>query len=1044
MTQGSDDLAPDALPPGLYEALVTEALDRRLRALPASATAHTEPLDPGDAHVALARHLHHLLTRALRGRPDEQAALHQRVLAVLRDARRAPDDGDALALPARQLLAITEARPLAPSAPPDRPTTVLSGSALLTNAHGEPSIGAELRRELASADRVDVILAFVRWYGLRTLESALVAHLRDRGRPLRLLTTTYMGVTERRALDRLHELGAEIRVAMDERDTTRLHAKAWLFHRASGYSTAYVGSSNMSRSALLDGLEWNVRLSNTEAPHLLDKFRATFDSYWLSEAFQPYDPARDAPRLDRALARHQPAPTLSFVHLDVEPRPHQREILDALRLERERHGRTRNLVVAATGTGKTVVAALDYRRLVQAHGDLKLLFVAHRKELLLQTLHTFRAVLRDGAFGELFVAGARPDAWRHVFASVQSLDALGPDDLPPAHFDMVIVDEFHHAAAPTYRRLLDRLQPRYLLGLTATPERADGQSVLPFFGDRIAAELRLWEALDRQLLCPFQYFGLSDNTDLRHVSWRRGGYAAEDLTNLYTGDHARVALVLAALRAKLPDVHQMRAIGFCVSVDHARFMAAQFTAAGLPSLAVSADTPAAERDAALTRLARRDLNALFAVDLYNEGVDVPQVDTLLFLRPTESATVFLQQLGRGLRFSDGKTCCTVLDFIGRQRKEFRFDLRYAALSGASRRALTEVIEHGFPYLPAGCHFELDPVARETILAHIKASLPTTTRRFADELRAVAQRLGPTVTLADFLRETLLEPEDLYRSRGWSWTTVRREAGLPTPPPGPDEAPLLRSLATLLHVDDPERCQTYRRVLAAPAPPDLSALSERDRRLLAMLHFGLRGSRDAWPSLQASLDDLWRHPAVLAELTQLLDVLDARSQAPHQPLPLSPAPLHVHGRYTRDEIIAAFARLDPTRPTPPREGVFYDPGTRTDLFFITLHKTERHFSPTTRYEDYPLTPELFHWQSQSTTTPDSPTGRRYLTHRDTGSHILLFVRDAKKDPRKLTAPYLFLGPADLVDHQGSRPISITWRLRTPMPLPAFEAAKVVAG
>jgi hypothetical protein len=291
---------------------------------------------------------------------------------------------------------------------------------------------------------------------------------------------------------------------------------------------------------------------------------------------------------------------------------------------------------------------------------------------------------------------------------------------------------------------------------------------------------------------------------------------------------------------------------------------------------------------------------------------------------------------------------------------------------------------------------------------------------------------------------MMEPEDLYRSSTWSWTELRRAADLPTPPPGPNEAALLRAMARMQHVDDPERCTLYSRVLAAPRPPAVASLSERDRRLLTMLHFGLRGPKQSWPDLASSFADLWGHPAVLSELRQLLALLDERSTTASSPLPLSPAPLRVHGTYSRDEIVAAFDGLSTAKPAPPREGVWYDEASGSDLFFITLDKTEKHFSPTTRYADYPLSPSLFHWQSQSTTSPDSTTGRRYLSHRANGTHIHLFVRAAKKDSRGQTAPYLFLGPADLVTHEGSRPISITWKLRTPMPQAFFEEAKVVAG
>jgi len=330
------------------------------------------------------------------------------------------------------------------------------------------------------------------WSGVRHLREALAA-VHSRGGRIRVITTTYMGATEKRAVDELVALGAQVRVAFDAR-TTKLHAKAWLLERASGLSTAFVGSSNLSHTALFDGLEWNVRLSSIDARHVIDRVRMTFECHWASEHFERYDPATNGDEFEQALKEHNrrslgETSTISFANLEVRPYPHQHRMLEALMLERERHDRHRNLVVAATGTGKTVVAALDYRQLLdRADRDLSLLFVAHREEILNQSLATYRAVLRDGAFGEIH-GGGRIAEGRHVFAMVQSLGNARLEQIAPDTFDILVVDEFHHAAATTYDRLLTHLEPGELLGLTATPERLDGQDVTEWFGQRIAVEL---------------------------------------------------------------------------------------------------------------------------------------------------------------------------------------------------------------------------------------------------------------------------------------------------------------------------------------------------------------------------------------------------------------------------------------------------------------------------------------------------------------------------------------------------------------------------
>ncbi len=537
--------------------------------------------------------------RALGG--EDSADLQARQVNALLSRALTPAESHTaeVVLPARILQGISERTPLGSVAPlPALPSTPLSQSDLLVNAEGQPNVGTELRRELASAGAVDLICAFVIWSGVRQLREAL-ADLVNRGGKLRVITTTYMGATEKRAVDELARLGAEVRVALDAR-TTKLHAKAWLLERGSGLSTAFVGSSNLSHTALFDGLEWNVRLSAGDAGHVIDRVRMTFASHWESEHFVPYDPERNGEELARALREHESrsvgaATTINFANLDVRPYPHQQRMLDTLTVERERHDRHRNLVVAATGTGKTVVAALDYRALCEAMGRRpSLLFVAHREEILRQSLATYRAALRDGSFGEIH-GGGQFAGGKYVFAMIQSLQAERLERLDPDAFEVIVVDEFHHAAASSYERLLERLRPVELLGLTATPERLDGRDVSRWFGGRTAVELRLWEAIDEGFLVPFQYFGVADDIDLSAVTWRRGRYATEELNNLYSGDDRRVAKLLEAIGGIVCEPKLMRGLGFCVSVEHARFMAKRFTEAGLDSVALSGEDDAATR-----------------------------------------------------------------------------------------------------------------------------------------------------------------------------------------------------------------------------------------------------------------------------------------------------------------------------------------------------------------------------------------------------------------------------------------------------------------
>ena len=1026
---------PHELATGLYESVLTEQLNARLQ-LEVSRETDLGKVDEGDQPHVLARLIGSAVHRRLAAIKDPAA----RLIAANALLRAIEQPSEAILAPVQELHSLR-----APVAPGQvlrydrRPKTPLNDAALLTNARGEPSLASELRAEIGSADSIDLLCAFVMWHGLRLIEGELTT-ARAAGVPIRVVTTTYIGGTQREALDRLvSDFGAEVKVQYDAK-RTRLHAKAWLFRRNTGFDTAYVGSSNLTTSAMLEGVEWNVRLSKAATPSLLDKFRATFDSYWNSPEFESYDPERDRDRLDDALLeakgiKSSDRVTISLVGLEVRPYPYQQEMLDAIEVERVLHDRHRNLVVAATGTGKTVIAALDYRHLVQQAGGQMpgLLFVAHRREILEQSMRTYREVLADGDFGELYVGGQRPERWKHVFATVQSLTSYGVNNIPSDAYDVVVIDEFHHAEAKTYRRLLDHLRPKELLGLTATPERADGTDVRSFFDGRTAAELRLWDALGADLLCPFHYFGIADGTDLRQIAWSRGRYDEGQLADVYTGNDARARIVLTQVRDKIADVGEMRALGFCVSVAHAEYMTRVFNDAGIPARTVTGGTSNEDRAAALRLLRAAEVNVLFTVDVFNEGLDIPDVDTVLFLRPTESSTIFMQQLGRGLRRTHRKAVLTVLDFVGYHRREFNFSRKFGVLTGINGKHLEKAVREDFPFLPSGCQVRLDKQTQEVVLDNLRSQIANRWAQIVAQLRVTKDD-----SLESFLDSSGLELSDILRRGSHSWTKLRQDAGLETLPGSELEAKLLKRVRAFAHVDDPQRAMAYRTLLADGSPA-YGDLSPEEQRIARMLYHSFWYDGGGFDSIEDGFEAMRHEPAARAEVATVVDLSFEAARHVSAPLTGSVAdvPLEVHARYQREEILAA---LDfPRLPNSFREGVFYFAERNVDAFFITLKKSEADYSPTTMYADYPISRDLFHWESQSTTSVNSPTGRRYLSGSST---VLLFVRQEPRDDFG-TSPYLFLGPATYVSHTGDRPIAITWRLRTSMPTDFFNYASAVA-
>lgn len=1015
---------------GLYEQVVTGGLAVDLASLEGRKS-DVGDLDPADSHLVLSRHLATEVERALAAVPHAERLTAQVAIVngLLDELHRIAGSNEEAVVaasrkveePGRELLAVYI------TTPDERPQTPLASSTLLTRNKAEPSLGGELAREVASADRIDVLVAFITVGGVRLLRDALEGFSRRSTTQMRLrvLTTVFTQTTELEAVELLARLpGAEVKVSYDTR-RTRLHAKAWLFYRDTGLHTAYVGSANFTSTALGSGQEWMVKACAADLPHVIEKFKGTFDGLWHDSEFERFDPNDDTSRAKLRSALAPPDVASRQVFFSLRPFPFQEEILDRLATERSVHGRHRNLVVAATGTGKTVVAAFDYARQVDAAQVLpRLLFLAHRREILDQALVTFRHALHDGAFGELLTGTDEPTRWDHIFATIQSAasrDLLGR--FGPEHFQFVVLDECHHAPADSYRALIPHLKPRILLGLTATPERADGKSLLPDFDGHIAAELRIWHALERQLLVPFEYYGVSDNTDLTRVRWTRNGYDEGALDDVYTGNDARADLIVKQLQRRVANLGTVRAIAFCVSVAHAEFMASAFKARGVPAVAVHGETPLAARQEAPGQLRRREVNILCTRDLYNEGVDLPYVDTLLLLRPTQSATLFLQQLGRGLRLHGGKSSCVVLDFIGQHRSEFRFDTTLSALTGVPRARLVNALKQGLPLLPSGCAFQLDAVARDQILRSLQQHLARR-NRVVEEAKELAAESKQPLTLAGFLDATGRDVEDVYEGGG-GWTTVRRAAGLIAERENEAEDATSERLGRLLHVDEPTRFASWRRVSDAP----VLAVSDVERARLAMLSIQLE-PRGIVPTIEATATRL-STPNIREELRELCEVLADRVPLPADVFPEPEWPLALHRHYTRFEIAVAVGyKRAGDKAGVPQAGILKVSGQR-ELLFITLDKSDKSFSPTTRYRDYAISNQLFHWETQSVASVNSESGRRYIESPQNGWRFFLFVRT---DP---DAPFAFCGPATYRSHEGDRPIAITWQLAHALPAALYQ-------
>lgn len=541
----------------------------------------------------------------------------------------------------------------------------------------------QLLRSLRGAESVDIIVSFLMESGVKMIVKDLEKALK-RGAKIRILTGNYLGITQPSALYMIkRELGEQIDLRFYNEKNRSFHPKSYIFHYKN-YSEIYVGSSNISRSALTSGIEWNYRFRSDSDLESYEKFFCTFEDLFYNHSIVIDD--EELKRYSRNW--HRPAVAKDLDRYDVEaddkdlnvrvmyePRGAQIEALCALEQTRM-EGAKRALVVAATGVGKTYLAAFDSK------GFERVLFVAHREEILKQAAVSFHNVRNSDDYG--FFDGAEKSTDKSViFASVATLgrsEYLNERYFSRDYFDYIVVDEFHHSVNNQYRRIVEYFKSEFLLGLTATPERMDGKNIYEICDYNVPYEISLKSAINKGMLVPFHYYGIYDNTDYSGIHIVRGKYDEKELNETYIGNVYRHDLIYKYYR----KYGSKRALGFCCSREHAEEMAQEFCKRGIPSVAVYSNSNseyAEERSVAIKKLTDGEIRVIFSVDMFNEGVDIPSVDMVMFLRPTESPIVFLQQLGRGLRKSKGKEYLNVLDFIGNYEKAG--SVRYL-LTGSSK------------------------------------------------------------------------------------------------------------------------------------------------------------------------------------------------------------------------------------------------------------------------------------------------------------------------------------------------------------------------
>jgi len=1050
---------------GIYERLITQVLHKKLETMNSEFYIEKEIIDSNEAAIRLSAFLSRIIYYALESiensddRLAKQIEFSNSMIKWIRDYINESDLSSNLIDVQGMLLTafLSKNNPIAADFKDYikriTPVSGLTQSELFTGNNAGISLETEFKREILSADSMFWLVSFIKWQGIRIFRDELEEYTRS-GRKLNVITTSYMGATDPEAVQFLASLpNTEIKVSYNT-SQERLHAKSYLFLRNTGYDTGYIGSANISRSALTNGLEWNIKITTEEIPHIIKKCRSTFKTYWESPEFENYhadDPiSRDKLKKAISVARGEIEYSTNELFFDIEPLIHQKEMLEKLTVERDVHNRWKNLIVAATGTGKTVISAFDFKRFYKDNPNSKLLYVAHREEILKQALLTFRGILRESNFGDLWVGTYKPERYDHLFISVQTMNSQRENlNLSADYYDFIIVDEVHHIAADSYRTLLSAFSPKILLGLTATPERHDGANILDDFCGTIAAELRLPDAINRRFLCPFQYFAVDDNVDLSHVSWERGKYDPSELTRIYLANDQRCKHILRSMQDIIGNINRIKALGFCVSQEHAKYMADKFILSGVKAAVLTSEN-AKDRDVLRQDLIQGRINVLFVVDIFNEGVDIPEIDTVLFLRPTESLTIFLQQLGRGLRLADGKECLTVLDFVGNARPEYDFSQKFRAMVGKTHLSTIDEIEKDFPHLPLGCSIVLQKRAREIILNNIRSAI-INQRRLLQLIRSYKEHSTLSLNLTNFLSvNPQVTIEDIYKSKidsGGGWSRLCINAGVADfeVDNGIEQA-MYRGIANrILQCTSTSYLQFIQSLLKNNFQWNINDSIQNQMALMVHYDFWQKPGSDLnFNSLEESINAIGNDKNLVSELREVLELVLDRIDIAEYPMMLGePIAINLHARYSREQILSAFGENRFDKKSSSREGLVDFKERNIELFFVTLQKTDKKFSPTTLYHDYAISETLFHWQSQNSATPEKGRGLSYVEQSKNKKKFILFVREQSNDEYGRTMGFVNLGPVIFESYSGSKPMSIIWRLENPMPAWMWKDAAKLA-
>ncbi|WP_100489110.1 DUF3427 domain-containing protein [Sporolactobacillus pectinivorans] len=940
---------------------------------------------------------------------------------------------------------------------------MINSGKLITNSNGQTFL-YELQQAFSRCERFYFGVAFINYSGLQLLLDNL-KDMRDRGVEGKIMTSTYLNFTEPKALRKIKTFD-NVALRVFEADQVRgFHTKVYIFENKDDY-TIMIGSSNITQSALKSNVEWNVETASKDNSPFLAKIIKEYRELWDQSTvaddlfLKRYQAFIEELRSHTAVAHERSFSYGNAAMQHIVPNKMQQKAIENLQRLRD-HGENRALVISATGTGKTYMSAFD----VQQMHPKTMLFIVHREEILTKAKETFERLLGRGNMG-LFTGNVKDYQNKHyIFTTIQTIkDHFS--DFPPTYFEYIIVDEAHHATSPSYTRVLDYFEPKFLLGMTATPERCDRGDIFGLFDNNIAIEVRLNEALEEDLVLPFHYFGITDvdEIDLSDISIDDVAEVAKRLKV-----NQRVDFIIQKMNFYGYDGEKCKCLGYCVTIDHARYMAEEFNKRGIVSTYLTGDDSQQRRQEMIRRL-EDDLDPLqviFTVDIFNEGVDIPSVNLVLMLRPTNSPIIFMQQLGRGLRKYEGQSFLTVLDFIGNHSKTFLIAIALSGKRFYDKDSLKVAVDRGFPDLPGATHIQMDKISQQQILKQLDQEnframkyLKEEYLEFKKQFVSETEHRDIPYYLMDYAKfENAPDPIKFIDNKKTYLAflaSVEKTEELKNLDQTEPFGQLLRQLSSALPIKRPYEFSILRYMVSHETVTWDAAKNELLKVMVTLTEETLH---HAFEHLNQTYDDKGQiaRDLKLCTINQaenslirsqtfsnvckdaqqksyVLDVLNYglyRYEKAFGHKNYGVPFFKLYEQYTMVEV-ALLSNYQKTLSSFRGSGLLVN---GNDYFlFIDLHK-EKDIKDSINYQDHFIDQTLFQWESPNTKSQDSAQGHHIIHNREDGINLHLFIRKYRTIDQQ-SEPFIYIGKGDVTEYHGNKPITTEIALHHEVPMSLY--------